>query len=178
LKKVAEWTLPRKVVTGVGIALGGLAGFANTFLAVDLSLRPSLFLWLLASLIVVVTLHEGTHGAVAALLGYKPLFGLKPPLVYVTFAEKLPAGHFVLVAGAPFVVLNLLFVSLFAWSPLKVFCDFSLIINSIGSIADLWIVLKLMRGPKGAWIQDTKTGFEIWVADETAGPDVRNPKEV
>ena len=43
---------------------------------------------------------EMIHGAVAALVGYKPLFGLKPPLVYVTFAEKLPAGHFMLVAGA------------------------------------------------------------------------------
>ena len=168
MKRVAECALPRKALSGVGIALGLLAGFANSLLDIDMSLTPSLFGWLLASLIVVVALHEGTHGAVAALLGYKPLFGLRPPLVYVTFADKLPRGHLILVAIAPFVILDLLFGLLFARGTLKLFCDLSLIINSIGSVGDIWVVLKLIGAPRGAWIQDTKTGFEVWIPDQTA----------
>jgi hypothetical protein len=178
LKKVADCTPPRSTLYAIGVAMGVLAGFANSLLGIDMGLRPSLFGWLLVSLIVVVALHEGTHGAVAALLGHKPLFGLKPPLVYVTFTGKLPREHFMVVAIAPFVVLDLLFGFLYARGALKLFCDLSLIVNSIGSVADIWVVLKLIGAPKGALIQDTKTGFEVWVADETAKPDLANPKEV
>jgi len=178
LKKIADCTPPRRTLYVIGVAIGVLAGFINSLLGLDMSLRPSLFGWLLASIMIVIALHEGTHGAVAALLGYKPLFGLRPPLVYVTFTSKLPRGHFMVVAIAPFVVLNLLFVFLYARGALKLFCDFSLIINSIGSVADIWVVLKLIGAPKGALIQDTKTGFEVWVADGTAKPELANPKEV
>ncbi len=166
LKKVADCIPPRRTLYVIGVAIGVLAGFANSLLGIDMSLRPSLFGWLLASIMVVIILHEGTHGTVAALLGHKPLFGLKPPLVYVTFKGKLPRGHLMVVAIAPFVVLDLLFGFLFARGALKLFCDFSLIINSIGSLADIWVVLKLIGAPKGVWIQDTKTGFEVWVADQ------------
>ena len=151
----------------IGVGVGVLAGFANSFLGLDMSLRLSLFGWLLASIIFVIALHEGTHSAVAALMGHKPLFGFKPPLVYVTFADKIPRGHFMVVAIAPFVVLNLLFGFLYARGAFKLLCDFSLVINSIGSVADLWMVLKLTGAPKGAMIQDTKTGFEVWMANET-----------
>jgi hypothetical protein len=162
VNKVTGYTPPRSMLYVIGVAVGVLAGFANSFLGIDMSLRLSLFGWLLASIIIVIVLHEGTHSAVAALMGHKPLFGLRPPLVYVTFADKIPRGHFMVVAIAPFVVLNLLFGFLYARGPLKLLCNFSLIINSIGSVADLWIVLKLIGAPKGALIQDTKTGFEVW----------------
>jgi hypothetical protein len=162
----------------IGVAIGVLAGFANSLLGIDMSLRPSLFGWLLASIMIVIALHEGTHSAVAALLGHKPLFGLRPPLIYVTFTGKLPRGHFMVVAIAPFVVLDLLFGLLYARGALKLFCDFSLIINSIGSVADIWVVLKLIGAPKDALIQDTKTGFQVWVADRTPKPDFSNPEEI
>ena len=178
MKKVADCNPPRSALYAIGAAVGVLAGFANSFLGLDMSLRPSLFVWVLASVIVVVALHEGTHGAVAGLLGHKPLFGLRPPLVYVTFAGKLPRGHFMVVAIAPFVFLDLLFGFLYVRGALKLFSDLSLIVNSIGSVADIWVVLKLIAAPKGALIQDTKTGFEVWVADGTAKPELANPKEV
>ena len=178
VKKVADCNPPRSVLYAIGVAVGVLAGFANSFLGINMSLRLSLFGWLLASIIIVIALHEGTHSAVAALMGHKPLFGLKPPLVYVTFVDKLPRGHFMVVAIAPFVVLNLLFGFLYARDTLKLLCNFSLIVNSIGSVADLWIVLKLIGAPKGVLIQDTKTGFEVWVTDETDRPGLANPKEV
>jgi hypothetical protein len=167
MRKVGEHTPARSTLCAIGVATGVLAGIVNAHLGIDMSLSASLFEWLLASIIVVVALHEGTHGAAAALLGHKPLFGFRPPLVYVTFADKLPLGHYMLVAAAPFIILNILFGFLYAQGVLKLFCDLSLIINSIGSVGDIWVVLKLTRGPKGALIQDTKRGFEVWVAGET-----------
>jgi hypothetical protein len=169
-RKVAEHTPARSTLCAIGVAIGVLAGIVNAHLGIDMSLRASLFKWLLASIIVVVALHEGAHGAVAALLGHKPLFGVRPPLVYVTFTGKLPRGHYMLVAMTPFIILNFLFGFLYARGALKLFCDLSLIINSIGSVGDIWVVLKLTGGPKGAWIQDTKSGFEVWVAGEKTKP--------
>ncbi len=177
MKKVVDDTPPRSILYAIGIAVGVVAGFANSLIDIDMSLRPSLFGWFLASLILVVVLHEGVHGGVAALLGHRPLFGLRPPLIYVTFTDKLPRGHFMVVAIAPFVVLNLLFGCLYAHGTLRLFCDFSLIVNSIGSVADIWVFLKAMSAPTGAWIQDTKTGFEVWVADKTGKPGLASGKE-
>jgi len=124
--------------------IGVLAGFANAHLGIDLNLRASLFVWLLAAIIVVVALHEGTHGGVAAMLGHKPVFGLKPPLVYVTFTGKVPRWHYMLVAIAPFVILTFLFGFLYAQGALKLFYNWSLLTNLIGSVGDLWVVLKLI----------------------------------
>ena len=166
LRKVADHSPSRSRLCAISIVIGVLAGFANAHLGIDLSLRLSLFVWLLAAIIVVVVLHEGAHGAVATLLGHKPVFGLKRPLVYVTFKGKVPRGHYMLVAIAPFVILTFLFGFLYARGTLKLFYHLSLLTNLIGSVGDIWVVLKLAGGPKGAWVQDTKTGFEVWVADE------------
>jgi hypothetical protein len=170
LRKVADHNPARRTFCAIGVAIGILAGLANAHLDIDMTLRLSLFGWLVTSIIVVVALHEGTHGAVAALLGHKPLFALRPPLVYVTFTDKVPRGHYMLVAIAPFVILNFLFGFLYGRDALKLFCDLSLIINSIGSVGDIWVVLKLTGAPKGALIQDTKSGFEVWVVNETTKP--------
>ncbi len=166
MKKVAEYTPPRRTLYAIGVALGVLAGFANSLLGINTSFTSSLPGWLLVSLSVVILLHEGTHASVAASLGYKPLFGLKPPLVYVTLTKKVPRVRFMMVAIAPLVVLDMLFVLVYAGGRLKLFCDLSLIINTIGSVGDMWIVLKLIRAPKGSLIQDTKTGFEVWTCGD------------
>ena len=80
-----------------------------------------------------------------------------------------------LVAIAPFVILTCLFGFLYARGTLKLLCHLSLLTNLIGSVGDLWVILRQAGGPKEAWIQDTKTGFEVWVADETklGPPDLK-----
>jgi hypothetical protein len=178
LRKVADHTPARAILGMIGVAMGVLAGLVNAHLGIDMSLGPSLLGWLLVSIIVVVFLHEGLHAATAGLLGHKASFGLQPPLVYVTFAGKLPRGHYMLVAITPFVILNLLFGFLLARSGLHLLCDLSLIVNSIGSMGDIWVVLKLAGGPRGALVQDTKSGFEVWVADEATKAGLGIPKEV
>lgn len=165
---VAECSPPRRTLCGIGIAIGAIGGFANFLLDIDTSpasLRPG---WLLASLVVVVIFHEGTHGAVAALLGLRPSFGLRPLLVYITFKEKVPRAHFIAVAIVPLVVLNLLCVllSFYGGGRLGVYPNLCLIMNTIGSLGDMWVVLKLVRTPKGVLIQDTKAGIQVWVADD------------
>ena len=177
LKKVADHTPARATLYGIGTAAGVLVGDVNVRLGIDMPLNASVLGLLLLSILIVVLLHEGLHGIVAALLGHKPLFGIKPPHVYVTFTGKLPQSHYMLVAIAPFVLLNLPFGFLYIRDILKSFCHLSLIVNSIGSIGDLWVTRKLAGGSKGAWIQDTKSGFEVWVAEETSEPNLANRKE-
>ena len=109
-----------------------------------------------------VALHEGVHAATAMLFGYKPLFGVKPPLVYVTFTEKIPREQFAAIALAPFIILDAVFVALLGMDILKVFSYFCLITNTLGSVGDLWIAYKLIPHKPGSWVQDTKTGIEIW----------------
>lgn len=167
MRKVAEHSPSRGILCAISIVIGVLAGFVNTHLGIDLSLQASLLVWLLLAIFVVVVLHEGTHGAVAMLLGYKPVFGLKLPLVYVTFTKKVKRRHYMLVAIAPFVILSFLFGFLYFRGTLNLFYYLSFLANLIGSVGDLWVVLKLAGGPQGAWIQDTNTGFEVWVPEKS-----------
>jgi len=164
LHKISDYTLPRNRVCITAIFLGIFAGVANTFLSIDLRMRPMLGVWTLASLAFVIILHESVHGATAAILGHKPLFGFKPPLVYITFAHKVPRNHFILIAVAPFVLLDILFILMYARGALNLFWDLCLIINTIGALGDIWIALKLLHVPKQSLILDTKTGLEIWHA--------------
>jgi len=158
--------LPRKALYKVAIFVGVLAGVVNTYLEIDFTLRPMLFVCLLSAIVIVVSFHEAVHGLIATLLGHKPLFGFKPPLVYITFTGKIPRNHFILVALAPLVLLDVLFGYLYIRGLFKLFFDFCLIINTIGALGDVWIVLMLLNAEKASLIQDTKNGFEVWVADE------------
>lgn len=162
-RKICAYTLPRNRMYGVAIALGIVAGILNAYLDIDFSPRPALFGWLAAAIVTVVIMHEGIHGAAAVLFGHRPLFGLKPPLVYITFTTRIPKGHFMLIALAPLILLNGFFVLLYTKTAFRLFADIAVVINTIGAVGDVWIVLKLLSAPKGALIQDTKTGVEVWV---------------
>ena len=162
LEKISDYTLPRNQVYVTAVFLGIIAGVVNSFLAVDLSMRPMLGALVLASLILVILLHEGLHGAAAVMLGHKPQFGFELPLVYITFTHKVPRNHFILIALAPFILLDIVFIVMYVRGALKLFCDLCLIINTIGAVGDVWIALKLLQMPKQSLIMDTKTGFEVW----------------
>ncbi len=178
MRKIADHTPARRTLSVIGVAVGALAGFVDSYLGIDVTWSASLLGWLPGSLIVVVLLHESLHGAVAALLGHKPIFGVRLPLIYITFRDKIPRGHYMLVAIAPFIILNFILALLYARGVLRLFCDLGLIINSIGSLGDILAVLKLASGPKSALIQDTKSGFEVWVADEKTRENLAAPAEV
>lgn len=164
--KVAEYIFSRKRATGYAIIGGILFGLFNTILLpINFSLRPILFVWLAAAIISIIILHEGVHGAVAVLFGYKPIFGFKLPLVYITFTEKIPRDIFIAISLAPLIGLNFVFGILFLVGLLKVFSYFCLFINTLGAIGDVWITIKLSRHGRGTLVQDTKTGIEVWRID-------------
>lgn len=57
-----------------------------------------------------------------------------------------------------------LFASLYASGVLRLFAVLCFSINTIGAIGDLWIVTKLLRHGAGTWVQDTKSGIQVWDA--------------
>ncbi|MFC1857042.1 DUF3267 domain-containing protein [Thermodesulfobacteriota bacterium] len=162
MDKIAVHDVPRRTIYLITFFIGIFAGVANIFLDVDLTFGPGLMGWLAAAIIVVIFAHEGIHGAVAAVFGYKPVFGIKPPFVYVTFTEKIPRGKFIVMALAPLVILDIIFAILYISGTLKLFADLCFIINTLGASGDVWVAIKLIPHPKGLLVQDTKTGVEIW----------------
>jgi hypothetical protein len=164
--QVAAHTVSRVKLGFYGLGVGIALGILNTFLDVDFTPRLALVGWLVAAILLVVALHEGTHGAVARLLGHRPIFGIKPPLVYVTFARKIPRGHLIAIALAPFVFLDVVFGAMYAAGFLKLFASLCFGINTLGATGDLWIAAKVLGQERGTFVQDTKTGVEIWKARE------------
>jgi len=168
LHRVAEYTVSRLALGVYGLAVGVLLGFASFFLGVELAVDWPLLAWLAAALVVVVVSHEGVHGLTAVLLGYRPLFGLEPPLVYVTFRERVRRNHFILIALAPLILLDALFAMSYAAGIVPTFAALGFGLNTIGAIGDVWIVSKVLRHRRSDWIQDTKAGVEIWSARATS----------
>lgn len=161
--KVAEYTYSRKRALIYGTGVGLFTGVLNTWLPlIDFTLRPSLFAWLAGGVITVIFLHEGLHGAVAVLLGHRPIFGVKPPFFYVTFNHKVPRGHFIAVTLAPLIILDFLFVGFYVLDVLRTFTFLCFMINTLGAMGDIWIVMKLLPQERSVFVQDTKNGIEIW----------------
>ncbi len=171
MTKIAEHNVPRRKLYLTVIFVGILSGLVNTFLDVDYSFRPALIGWFVAAVITIILIHEGIHGAVAVVLGHKPVFGIKPPFVYTTFNHKIPHGQFIFIALAPLVILDLLFGVLYAAGVLKLFSNLCFVINTLGAAGDVWITFKLIRHERGTLVQDTKTGVEVWWAEEYNGRD-------
>ena len=159
---VGTYDISRNKATFFALVLGIFAGVANTFLDVDFTLRRELLGWLVLAFVTVIALHEGIHGLTARMFGHQPIFGLKPPLVYVTFDTKVPRGHFIAIALAPLIVLDIVFAVLYSMDVAKLFADLGFVINTLGAVGDVWIVLKLVPQERGTLVRDTKTGIEVW----------------
>jgi hypothetical protein len=161
--KLAEHTMPRNIASVYAIIFGSFIGiYSSIFSPVQFALNPGLFFWMVAAISSIVILHEAVHGFVAVLFGIKPFFGHKFPTVYVTFKEIIPRNQFLIIAIAPFIILDVIFVLLFAGGFNKIYCYFCLVLNTAGSFGDLWIAIKLFRHQRGTVVQDLKTGFEVW----------------
>jgi hypothetical protein len=168
MTKVAEHTFSRFKVSVYSIGIGLLIGIHNSiFHPIDLTFNAVVLISIGAAIVSIVVLHEAIHAAFAVLFGAQPVFGMKPPLVYVTFSEKIPRGRFIVIALAPLVVLDAAFVILFSFGVLKVFSYCCLIINTLGSVGDLWMAFKIFPHERGTLIQDTKTGIEVWYPEST-----------
>lgn len=162
--KVAEHEFDRTKASVYSVGVGILIGLYNTYFPpIEFTFTLGFFGWLVLAIIVVIILHESVHGVVAMIFGCKPIFGIRPPLVYVTFTRKIKREQFIAVTLAPLIVLDTAFGLLFVSELLKEFSYFCLIINTLGAVGDVWMTLKLLPYEKGAMVQDTKTGLEIWM---------------
>ena len=144
------------VVVGIGIGIG------NAMLGV---LFPSWLatLGLLAlSLAAVLLLHEGLHGLAGKVLGYDPIFGVEPPLVFTTFNEKIRRTDLIIIALAPLAILDTVFVAAYLLGPWQIFWNLCFAVNTIGAIGDCWITWKVLGHPADTWFQDTKSGTQAW----------------
>ena len=159
---VKDHVFPRAAAMIVGVVVGIGIGIGNAMLGV---LFPS---WLanlellLVSLPAVLLLHEGLHGLAGKILGYTPIFGVEPPLVFTTFNEKIRRTDLVVIALAPLMILDAVFVAAYVLGPWQIFWNLCFAVNTIGAIGDCWISMKALSHPADTWFQDTKSGTQAW----------------
>jgi hypothetical protein len=161
--RVGSHTISRNKATLFACVVGVGIGLVNTELEVDFSFRWALLGWVAAAVAFLIPVHEGVHGGTGLLFGHRPYFSFTLPLVFCTFDHRIRRGHFMLIALAPFVLLNLGFLIVYHTVPaLKLWAVLALSINSLGATGDLWIAWKLFPHARGTWVQDTKTGIDVW----------------
>ncbi len=163
LEKVAGHVFPRRTATFVGVVVGIIIGIGNAILGLLFPSWLATLGLLCAALALVLVLHEGLHGAAGMLFGYRPIFGVRPPLVFTTFKEKITRNHLVAIALAPLVILDAVFVTAFVLVPGEIFWDLCFAVNTIGAVGDVWIVRKVLGHPPDTVFQDTKSGVEAWL---------------
>jgi hypothetical protein len=132
LHQIAEHVFPRKEATLVGVVLGTLLGAGNVVIGLVFPSWPATLGLLAVAVIVVVVLHEGLHGATGSLLGYRPMFGMKPPQMFTTFDQEIRRDHLLMIALAPLVILDTAFIAAYLTVPGKVFWDLCFAVNTMG----------------------------------------------
>jgi hypothetical protein len=160
--RVREHIFPRRKGLMVGVVIGILIGIGNAAIGLVLPNWLRLAGLLVGAIVFVLILHEGLHGFVGWLAGHRPIFGVQPPLVFTTFDARIPRGHFIAVALAPLVVLDAIFVTAFLLDVFPVFANLCFAVNTMGAVGDVWIVWQLLGHERGTWVQDTKSGVEVW----------------
>lgn len=146
----------------IGVFTGVAIGIGNALLGVIFPSWPAALGLLVLALLLVLVLHEGLHGLAGRLLGYHPIFGAQPPLVFTTFEKKVRRNHLVAIALAPLVVLDIVFVAAYLRGPCPTFWNLCFAVNTIGALGDLWITWKVSSYDTDVWFQDTKSGLEAW----------------
>ena len=160
-----DHVFPRGAATIVGVVVGIGIGIGNAMLGVLFPSWLATLGLLILSLAVVLFLHEGLHGLAGKVLGYAPIFGVDPPLVFTTFNEKIRRTDLVIIALAPLVILDAVFVASYMLGPWKIFWNLCFTVNTIGAIGDCWISWKVLGHPADIWFQDTKSGTQAWTVE-------------
>jgi hypothetical protein len=67
-----------------------------------------------------------------------------------------------LILLSPLLVLNVVFGVLLGLRILPTFTYLVVMVNTIGAMGDLFMAGYLLKQRSGIWVQDTKTGIDIW----------------
>ncbi|MCL4559954.1 MAG: DUF3267 domain-containing protein [Chloroflexi bacterium] len=151
------------------------AWLANTFGhipdSISLSSLPEL-ISILAAFLLVLVLHELTHGVFMRSFGAHPEYGVlwKALAFYTTspgFAYQ--RTQHLIIALAPLVVLSvaavvlMAFISGTAWVAL---ITLAAALNASGAVGDLWIAALVLRYPRNAYVIDERDGVRIFLPGE------------
>ena len=125
---------------------------------------PIDLLLVVLTVLVTITVHELIHGAAYRLLGYRVDYGVSVYLIAAyagAFGQWIRRNHLIVTALAPlFVLTGLLFPLLAVQNHGVVLIAFTaLIINTAGSVGDLYLVWRLSGMPRATLIYavDIKT---------------------
>jgi hypothetical protein len=129
----------------------------------SLPLAVSNGLWdlslVLATIIVTVIIHEGIHGLVYQLFGYKVSYGASLHLFAAyagAFGQWQRRDHNIVVALAPLILLTLLLIPLLSLAqPVLVLIAFTaLLFNIGGAVGDMYLAWYLWRLPRTTLLYD------------------------
>lgn len=125
-----------------------------------------IILVLLVDLIILVILHEGTHGLCFWLLtGKRPVYNIGPGYAYAAapnvFLKKFP---YIVTAVSPLVVLTVVGMVLLPIIPDRLVFHTALIMvmNIAGAVGDLWIVGMLITRREPLYIRDSGDKVEFF----------------
>ena len=122
----------------------------------------------------IVLLHEGTHGAAMRLFGAHPVFGFIPK--QILFYSTSPGfaytrSQYFCVGLAPLLFLDVLFF-LILFFPIgavgSVIVAVLGALNTGGAVGDLWILAVLRKFPPNAYVVDEKDGIRVFLPKEHA----------
>lgn len=119
------------------------------------------FMWLFGLIllfVVTILLHEFIHGMAFKFFGYKIKYGLFAPFAAYTIAENqlIKKRDQFFVVLAPLFILDTIavFLLFLKISLLSDIAFFVLVVNTPGSVGDLWVALKIIKYPKGTLFFD------------------------
>jgi hypothetical protein len=122
---------------------------------------------LLASIALVLVLHEAVHGAFFWIFTrHKPVFGFKGLYAYAAMPGwYIPRNQYLVVGIAPFILLSLLGVALIPFIPLNFiwFLLIALVMNASGAVGDLAVVFWLLTKPTTTMALDQADSIELFI---------------
>jgi Putative zincin peptidase len=118
----------------------------------------------IAALVILPVVHELVHGAVAALCGGKPVYGIGPGVAFCHFREFVGTWPYAAILVAPLLLLSIVGVVLMPVTPglLRGPLLAILVTNASGAVGDIASLAQLSRLPPDALIADTSHGFEVY----------------
>ncbi len=109
--------------------------------------------------------HELVHGMFVSIYGGKPRYGAGVysilPFLYTTTNSIFPRNQFIIICIAPLAIISIIGVAVMAVFPSQ-WILLPLIVNTSGSVGDLWMTRTLLRYPEHILVQDQKTGDIIY----------------
>jgi hypothetical protein len=123
---------------------------------------------MLAVLFITFTIHEFIHGTAALICGAHPRFGFRYIFFYTAFDEFVTRNSYLTIAVAPLVIFDIILLTAFAALPAaRAYVYFAFIINTAGSIGDLWIAVSILKHDRECLIKDTPKGYSVYFAGES-----------